>query len=59
MFKSIITFLFGERVQGEPVSTPTVKTTFPAERPSEYEWYKMFRVSSLHNVNQHVFLGAE
>jgi len=55
--------LFGERtVTGEPVNLEkgrkvTFKTTYPDNQPSEYEWMQMYRVSSLHGVNQHVFLG--
>lgn len=51
--------LFGERVPGEPVKKPTFKTTVPADQPSEYEWMKMFRVSSLHNVNQRIFFESK
>jgi len=50
---------FGERVPGEPVKQPTFKTTIPADQPSEYEWMKMFRVSSLHNVNQRIFFESK
>ena len=50
---------FGERVPGEPVKKPTFKTTIPADQPSEYEWMKMFRVSSLHGVNQRVFFESK
>jgi hypothetical protein len=50
---------FGERVPGEPVKEPTFKTTVPADQPSEYEWMKMFRVSSLHNVNQRIFFESK
>ena len=30
----ILTFFFGERIQGEPITPPTFKSTFPEERPS-------------------------
>lgn len=50
--------LFGERVPGEPVKKPTFKTTVPENRPSENEWNAMFRVSSLHGVNQKVFIES-
>ena len=50
---------FGERVPGEPVKPPTFKTTVPADQPSEYEWMQMFRVSSLHNVNQRIFFESK
>ena len=49
---------FGERVPGEPVKQPTFKTTVPNDQPGEYEWMKMFRVSSLHGVNQRVFFES-
>jgi hypothetical protein len=55
----IVLFLFGERVPGEPVKPPTFKTTVPDDQPSEYEWMKMFRVSSLHNVNQRIFFESK
>ena len=51
--------LFGERVPGEPVKKPTFKTTVPENRPSENEWMKMFRVSSLHGVNQKIFFESK
>ena len=50
---------FGERVPGEPIKQPTFKTTVPEDRPSENEWMKMFRVSSLHNVNQRIFFESK
>jgi len=51
--------LFGERVPGEPIKKPTFKTTVPSDQPSEYEWMKMFRVSSLHGVNQKIFFESK
>tara|TARA_R110000822_G_scaffold304370_2_gene429481 strand:+ start:232 stop:432 length:201 start_codon:yes stop_codon:yes gene_type:complete len=50
---------FGERVPGEPIKQPTFKTTVPEDRPSENEWMKMFRVSSLHGVNQKIFFESK
>ena len=50
---------FGERSPGEPVKKPTFKTTLPPDQPSEYEWMKMFRVSSLHGVNQRIFFESK
>jgi hypothetical protein len=51
-------FIFGVRVQGEPVKSPTFKTSYPENQPSQFDWFQQFRVSSLHNVNQAVFLEA-
>ena len=55
---------FGERTQaGQPVNLEkgrlvSFKTTFPTDQPSENEWMKMFRVSSLHKVDQRVFFES-
>jgi hypothetical protein len=60
----IVLFLFGERTQaGEPINLEkgrlvSLKTTYPADQPEENEWNKMFRVSSLHGVNQRVFFES-
>ena len=37
----VLTFFFGERIQGEPLTPPTFTSTFPEERPSEGEWNKL------------------
>jgi len=56
--------LFGERTfSGEPISLKKgepvgSKTTYPADQPSENEWMQMFRVSSLHKVDQQVFFES-
>jgi hypothetical protein len=61
----VILFLFGERTPvGEPINlekgTPVgLKTTLPPDQPEEYEWMAMFRVSSLHNVNQRIFFESK
>jgi hypothetical protein len=57
----LLTFLFGQRAQGEWINleygTRTSFTTSdPADRPDEFAWYRELRVSSLHKVNQHVYL---
>jgi hypothetical protein len=52
-------FIFGVRVQGESVKSPTFKTSYPENQPSQFDWFQQFRVSSLHNVNQAVFLEAK
>ena len=55
---------FGERTQaGQPVNLEkgrlvSFKTTFPTDQPSENEWMKMFRVNSLHKVDQRVFFES-
>ena len=60
----IVLFLFGERTQaGQPINLEkgrlvTFKSTFPVDQPSENEWNKMFRVSSLHGVNQKIFFES-
>lgn len=38
--------LFGVRAQGEPVSTPTLTTLTPINRPTENEWSKEFNFGS-------------
>jgi len=53
--------LFGERTMtGEPINLEKGKltsftTTYPVNQPDEHEWYRMFRVSSLHNVQQNIY----
>ena len=60
----IVLFLFGERTQaGEPINLEkgrlvSFKTTSPTDQPEENEWMKMFRVSSLHKVDQRVFFES-
>jgi len=53
----LTTLLFGERAQGEVIPQPTFRSTYPEERLSENEWNRQFRVSSLHNVHQNVYLN--
>ena len=60
----IVLFLFGERtLAGEPINLEkgrlvNFKTTLPTDQPKENEWMKMFRVSSLHKVDQRVFFES-
>ena len=59
----IVLYLFGERTLGQPINLEKgvsmgFKTTLPADQPEENEWNQMFRVSSLHNVNQRVFIES-
>jgi len=55
--KTIPTFVFGQRAQGEKLKEPSFRSSIPASRPTEFEWYKEFRVSSLHGIDQKVFIG--
>jgi len=57
----LLTFLFGQRAQGEWINLEygtrvPYSTCDPDDRPEEFSWYSELRVSSLHRVNQHVFL---
>jgi len=36
--KKVLTFIFGERAQGEPLQQPSLKSSYPSQRPSENEW---------------------
>ena len=40
----ITEFLFGVRVEGEPVPEPSFKTLLPEQQLSEFEWINEFRV---------------
>lgn len=53
---SIIKFIFGVRIEGEKINPPAFKTTVPEDRPNKFDWFAEFRVSSLHNVDQYVYL---
>jgi len=57
----LLTLLFGVRVEGEPINLEygveqPVNTRQPDAPVGEWEWKQAFRVSSLHGVNQHVYL---
>jgi hypothetical protein len=57
----LLTFLFGQRAQGEWINLEygtrvPYSTCDPDDRPEEFNWYRELRVSSLHKVNQHVYL---
>jgi hypothetical protein len=57
----LLTFFFGVRVEGEPINLEygtrvSFTTSDPDNRPDEFTWYRELRVSSLHKVNQHVYL---
>ena len=38
--KAIITFIFGQRAQGETLPPPRLRTTYPTHTPEENEWRK-------------------
>jgi hypothetical protein len=57
----LLTLLFGVRVEGESINLEygveaPKRTVEPPVQPDEFSWYSELRVSSLHNVNQQVFL---
>jgi hypothetical protein len=57
----LLSFLFGVRIEGEPINleygveVPT-RTVKPQTQPDQFSWFSEHKVSSLHGVNQHVFL---
>ncbi len=59
IYSQIPKFIFGVRVQGEPVKPPTFKSSYPENQPKEFDWYQEFRVSSLHRVQQAIFFEAK
>jgi hypothetical protein len=57
----LLTLLFGMRVEGESINLEygveaPKRTTVPKNQPDQFSWMREHRVSSLHGVNQHVFL---
>jgi hypothetical protein len=58
----LLTFMFGMRVQGEPINldygVEQPKHTYvPSDRPADqFVWMSELRVSSLHGVKQNVHL---
>jgi hypothetical protein len=52
----ITEFLFGVRVEGEPVSEPSFKTLLPEQQLSEFEWINEFRVG-IEYGKQRLFFG--
>jgi len=57
----LLQFFFGVRAEGEfidleyGVEQPK-RTAQPDQQPDQFSWMEEHRVSSLHGVNQHVFL---
>jgi hypothetical protein len=56
LLETVILLVFGVRAEGIKLSAPTFKSLYPENQPSEFEWMQMFRVSSLHKVDQRVYL---
>lgn len=58
----LLSFLFGVRVEGEAINLEygveqPKRTYVPKNQPADqFSWMRELRVSSLHGVNQHVFL---
>ena len=44
--KQLITFLFGERAEGQPLTQPSFKSTYPSEMPNINQWVKEFKFGS-------------
>jgi hypothetical protein len=58
ILKKVRTFIFGERAKGEfAYKKQTFRTTYPENKISEFDWYREFRVSSLHGIKQNVHLN--
>jgi len=59
LFDMIPSFFIGETIQGMPVNQVSrgFNTINPPVQLDQYEWMREFRVGSLHNVEQRVFLG--
>ena len=56
LLEAVVLFVYGVRIEGIKLPPPTFKSFYPADQPSEFEWMQMFRVSSLHKVDQRVYL---
>lgn len=48
MLFNLITFIFGVRVDGEPLSEPTLKTCYSCGLTNYGDWCKEFKVSQSH-----------
>jgi hypothetical protein len=56
LLETVILFVFGVRAEGIKLPAPSFRSLYPEEQLSEFEWMQMFRVSSLHKVDQRVYL---
>jgi len=58
----LLSFFFGVRISGEPINLEygvevPKRTYVPKDQPKDqFIWMRELRVSSLHGVNQHVYL---
>lgn len=58
----LLQFIFGVRIEGEPINLDygveqPKRTYVPKDQPADqFIWMRKLRVSSLHGVNQHVYL---
>jgi hypothetical protein len=57
----LLSFLFGVRISGEPINLEygveqPKRTVEPQTQPDQFSWMMEHRVSSLHGVNQYVYL---
>jgi hypothetical protein len=46
MLKTIKTFLFGQRAQGELIPPPKIKTFYPTQMPEENQWRQEMKFGS-------------
>lgn len=44
--KQLITFLFGQRAEGESLPQPSFKSTYPNDMPTINQWVKDFKFGS-------------
>jgi hypothetical protein len=56
LLRFIIEFCFGVRVEGEPISEPSFKTSLPDQQLEEFEWINEFRVG-IEYGKQRLFFG--
>jgi hypothetical protein len=56
IFTTLPNFIFGVRNQGEKIQTPTFKSSYPENQPPQFDWFNEFRGSSLHTVQQMIYL---
>lgn len=57
----LLSFFFGVRVEGEYINLEygveqPKRTVEPQTQPDQFSWFSELRVSSLHGVNQQVYL---
>jgi hypothetical protein len=58
LLEAVVLFVYGVRVEGIKLPSPTFRSLYPDDQPEEFEWMHMFRVSSLHKVDQRVYLES-